>query len=247
MKKILILFLSVLFVFNYVAAQKTNDNGGNSGSNTNNDNNNNNNNSDNSCVSSILNTADVLIGQYQSSLLKSKKKNPSVTSFEIDALGGLASRSGVNFYNILPRLKGNYGAFSGDLRLNHMVYADDPTIKTTGIDGLVEFNIIVGSGFKMAIGQGIYYDFDTEAAFHESLLGVEFGMNERQIIVSPEGRLAYDWSNSLTVFYEVDLTGGYRFVKAGSMNLYVNAGAGYRNFSVSSYMLLYGGISIVIQ
>ncbi len=253
MKKITVTILSILFIFSMVSAQKTNDNnsqGGNNNNvkpNDNTNNNDNNNNSDNTCLSSVMDLGGVLAGAYHHKLLGSKKKNPSVTSFEMGLIGGLATASGSNFYNILPNIKGNYGAYSGEIRFNQMIYKDDTTIKTSGIDALAEFNIIAGQVFKFEIGQGLYYDFDLKKGYHESLLGMELGFMKRRILFAPDFRYVYDWTNSVRVFSEFGLTGSFKFLEAGPLNLYVCAGAAYRSFVVSDYTIYYGGLNIVLQ
>ncbi len=253
MKKIALTLLSIVFVLSSVLAQKTNDGGGNNPSNNNNNNDNNNNNSgDNTCMSSVLDLGAVLAGAYHKNLLSSKKKNPSVISLEVAAIGGLAANmNGLvssNYYNILPKVKVNYGAYSAEIRYNSMMWVDDPSISSKAIDGLVEFNIIPHKSFKLAIGQGVFYNFDSETAYHESLLSADIAVAGRSIIVSPEGRFIYDWANSETVYYEVSLTGGYRLVKAGPLNIMANAGVAYRNVTRTiDYGIVFGGLTFIIQ
>jgi len=252
MKKIVLTLLSIVFVLSSVIAQKTNDGGGNNPSNNNNNDGGNDNSGDNTCMSSVLDIGAVLAGAYHKNLLSSKKKNPSVVSLEVAAIGGLAANMdglvSSNYYNVLPKVKVNYGAYSAEIRYNSMMWVDDPSINSKAIDGLVEFNIIPHKSFKLAIGQGVFYDFDREAVYHESLLSSDIAVAGRSIIVSPEGRFVYDWANSETVYYEVSLTGGYRLLKTGPFNIMANAGIAYRNVANTiDYGIVFGGFTFIIQ
>lgn len=252
MKKLSLTLLSLIIVFSSVLAQKTNDGGGTTPGNNNNNDESKNNTNNNSCMSSVFEIGSVLAGSYHKKLLSSSKKNPSVTSFELAVLGGYATSvdnlSNVDYYNLIPRLKLNWGAFSGDVRYNSMMWVDDVKIGSEAFDGLVEFNFIPNSMFKLAIGQGIMYQLDTKKAYHESLLAADLAINKRQIIISPEGRFVYDWANSMPVYYELALTGGYRILKFNAFNIFANLGASYRNYNnISQYAIVFGGLNFVIQ
>ncbi len=234
MKKITIILFTILFVTGSIFAQKGNDRKGNKNSNNKGDkpkDNTNGGGSDNTCMNTALSITGSILGSYQKNLLSSTRKRPWISSVEIMAHGGMMG----SYLNALPRVRLNYGAISADIRYD---YLKETLAETNNIDALLDFNIIVGD-FKMTLGQGVMYNVDTKLSFHESFIGMDVGVMRRQIIVSPEFRFVYDWTNKAIISSEVTLKGGFRVLKLSRLDIYVNAAAGYRDF------LLFGGNVVV--
>ncbi len=244
MKKTVIFLFSVFFAFNCVFAQKTNDNGSTGGNNNqqnppkNNTDNNNNNNSGNSILGNLTKA---VFGLYQQSLISRRGGDSYVFGLNIDIDGGFLTSSGASFINAVPRLQYNYGALSADIRYDYL--KGDATMQN--LDALAKFNIIV-KNFKLAIGQGIMFDLTNSGAFHESFLGIDAGLNNKQIIISPEFRLAYDWNAQKPVNTEIGIKGAYRILKASSVSVYLNAGAGYRYMRENgTFGNVFGGLNFM--
>ncbi len=237
-KKTITILFALFFSMSAVFAQKTNDNGSTGGNNNNNNppHNDNNNTSD----GVLLQLTKVIFGVYQAALINKRGNDPSVFGLETGVTGGLLTSTSGSFMAVDPRLKINRGALSFDARYDYL--KGDYT--SQNIDALVEFNIIV-KGFKMAIGQGIMYNFENSAIYHESLLGIDLGLNNKQIIVSPEFRLAYDWSVHKPVNSELNLKGAYRVLNINKLSVYLNAGAGLRYMPDVSYGNIFGGLNLV--
>ena len=237
MKKISIILFSIVFLSGSILGQKTNDGGGKDD--------NNKPAGDNTCMNTIMEITGALFGSYQSNLISSSNKNPSVTSFEIMLHGGIAVGNNETNMAAFPRIRLNYGAISGDFRYTYM---EAGALNT--LDAILDFNIIAGKGFKMSIGQGIMYAInETEnKTYHESFIGMDLGLLDRMIIISPEYRLAYDYTISKPVNSELSLKGGYRLIDMSSFALYVNIAGGYQymNHGIIN-KLIYGGIDIFIQ
>ncbi|RLD48235.1 MAG: hypothetical protein DRI94_12835 [Bacteroidetes bacterium] len=241
MKKTVIILFASVFYLSSVFAQKTNDNGGTGDSKNNNkppQNNDNNNN--NTSDGLLLQLTKVIFGAYQTTLINKRGNDPSIFGIEAGVTGGFLTSASGSLIAVNPRIKLNRGALSFDARYDYL--KGDST--SQNIDALAEFNIII-KGFKMVIGQGIMYNLENSSMYHESLLGIDLGINNKQIIVSPEFRLAYDWSVHKPVNSEFNLKGGYRLLKLSKASLYLNVGAGLRYMPEVTYGNVFGGINMV--
>jgi len=245
MKKFTTILLSLFFIVGSISAQKTNDGGSTGGNNKGNkpkdttDGGGGSGGDDNACMNTALSITGVLFGAYQNNLLGSTNKRPWVSSFELMAHGGVFGSS----LNALPRVRLNYGALSGDVRYDYIKNTAD--VVTQNVDILAEFNIIAGD-FKLALGQGVMYNMDIKQSFHESFVGIDMGMMNRQIIISPEFRFVYDWNNKETVSSEFTLKGGFRILNLPKLAVYINAAGGYRYFETSN-IVLNGGLNFIFQ
>jgi len=240
MKKITIILFSFILIVGSVFAQKTNDGGSTGG---NNDGTTPKENTDDGGTktgdNTLLKITKVLFGAYQGNLLAKSNKNPWITSFELMAHGGILGSE----INAVPRARLNYGALSADARYDYI--SNDGGV-SQNVDALVEFNIIGGS-FKMALGQGIMYSLDFQKAYHESFIGVDFGIMKRQVIISPEFRYVYDWENKLAMNSEFTLKGGFRVLNLSKLAIYLNATTGLRKMPGSSRVILNGGLNFIFQ
>jgi hypothetical protein len=243
MKKTATLFVALFFVFANIFAQKTNDNGSTGGNakDNNKPQNNENTNGDTSSDGLLIQITKIVFGAYQNALISKKGNDKSVFGMEAGmAVGYLGGTSG-NFITLDPRIKYNKGALSFDVRYDYL--KGDYTSQNADI--LAEFNIIVGKVLKAAIGQGIMYNIDNNLIYHESLLGIDLGLNNKQIIISPEFRMAYDWSVHRSVNTEINLKGAYRILKLNAASLYLFAGGGYRGMSGFTYGNVFGGLNLL--
>ena len=243
MKKTFTILFLIIFSFSGIFAQKTNDNGSTGGNNTHNNppKNDNNNTDGNTQDGLLLQLTKAIFGIYQQSLISKRGNDPAVFGLEIGATGGILTGSN-SFIEADPRIRYNKGAISFDGRYDYL--KGDYT--SQNLDALIEFNIIAGKGFKMAIGQGIMYQIESSSMYHESYLGLDLGMNSKQIIISPEFRLGYDWAAYKPVNTEVGLKGAYRILNAGNLSVYLNAGAGYRYLGTNtSYANVFGGLNLL--
>ncbi len=249
MKKAIAILFSMLFIVSSISGQKGKDDGGSDEKTENNEPNNNpdENQGDNECMNTALDITALLFGAYQTKLINSSS-NPSATSFEIMLHGGVAYNGNEMFISAFPRVRLNYGALSGDFRYTYMDQGILEPLST--FDAILDFNIIVGKSFKMSIGQGIMYSIsETESnIYHESFLGMDIGIMDRMILISPEFRLAYDWNTKTTVNSELTLRGGYRVFNISSFSIYANIAGAYQYLGPNtSNTLIYGGFDIFIQ
>jgi hypothetical protein len=202
---------------------------------------------DNPCLNTIASITGILFGSYQSKLVSSVNSNPSVNSFEIMLHGGMASGGGDAFLTAIPRVRINSGALSGDIRYTYTAYEVDPG---SVLDVVADFNIVAGQAFKLSLGQGLMYNLklSENAIFHESFIGMDIGIMESKILISPEFRMAYDWSISRPVNTELTLRGGYRILQISSFSIYANVAGAYQYMNPGiNRTLIYGGLDFYIR
>jgi hypothetical protein len=247
MKRVFSIFIALFFCFTFSFAQKTIDDGGK----TNNNNNNNDGDvpeTDNPCLNTTAEIIGILFGSYQSKLVSSTYSNPSVNSFEIMLHGGVSSGNGSSNIIAMPRLRLNSGALSGDIRYT---YTDNGDYEPGSVlDVVADFNIVAGDAFKLSLGQGIMYDLKLtdNAMFHESFIGMDLGIMDSKLLISPEFRLAYDWNISKPVNSELTLRGGYRLIQISSFSIYANLAAAYQYLNPGiNKTLVYGGFDFYIR
>ncbi len=250
MKKLILLILSVFLMIGISLAQKTNDGSGSGSGGSKKDGGGGE--GDNSCNSSILDLATSFLGSYQTNLLGKSTKNPSITSFELFAHGGLSKElnDSVNYYIAIPRVRINYGALSGDIRFDYLKATNEIETETKNIDALAALNIIPSLSSKITIGMGIRYnlDLDTANIFQESLLGFEIGINNKQIKILSEIRYVYDWANKKEMMIEGSVNGAFRLLVVGNFLVYANAGIAYKKLNADiDYGLIYAGLNFIIQ
>ncbi len=244
MKKTLSILIAIMFVSVGLFAQKVNDNGSTGGNNDNTKPQNTDNNNTDGATSDglLLQFTKIVFGAYQQVLISKRGSDPTVFGLEAGIEGGFLSGSNNSYIAVDPRIRYNKGALSFDVRYDYL--SGDASFQN--LDALAEFNIIVGNGFKAAIGQGIMYDIDNNLTYHESYLGLDFGLKDKQILVSPEFRLVYDWSVKKPVNTEIRLKGSYRLLNLSAAVVYVNAGAGYRYIANDeTFGTVFGGLNLI--
>ncbi len=240
MKKFIVILFVILFAFFDAFSQKGNDHGGTGGNNNTKPKNTDNNNSGTS-DGLLLQITKIIFGAYQQVLISKKGSDPAVFGLEAGAEGGLLNGNYESLISVDPRIRYNKGALSFDVRYDYLT----GNSAKQNLDVLAEFNVIV-KDFKLAIGQGIMYDIDNENMYHESYLGIDLGFDSKQILISPEFRLAYDWSVHKPANTEISLKGGYRILNLPFAAVYLNVGAGYRYMGENmNYSMVFGGFNFM--
>ncbi len=128
----------------------------------------------------------------------------------------------------MPRLRGAYGLFGGDLRFTHL---DDGTDVYQTVDfQFLQINFLQTRYFDMRIGTGIKYEFISDRVFNEHLLGMDLHTPDFLYNGSVDVRAAFDYGNATRTRTEVNISGQYfpissKYYIAGPM-----AGIVYQNY-----------------
>ena len=198
--------------------------------------------------------ANVMI-QYNNSLLKNSE-DPTIISLELMPQFGYGVHFSDNqqdlykYYDILPRIRGNYGAFSSELRFDYLLEINDSVAfnNFSVLNWQFMFNIIPSEALRISLGQGVLYEFENRKSYHESFLGVDIGINEKQFLISPEARLAYDYEGQRIAYFETGLRWNFRILDIKHLYAYVTLGGAYRNYYQSHEVaFLYGGFNFNIH
>lgn len=254
MRKILITVLTIILTIGMAMAQKTNDGGGTGGGNNNDGGGGGGGGGNETCLSSVTGIAGALAGKYHKNLLGKSNKIDLATSLEIMPVVGYSLPlydGGLSYYNFLPRVRGNYGAFSADIMVDYWADTEDFSVNPYKAGhGLLMFNIIPSNMFRASIGQGVLYNMDSEdpKMYHESFLGIDGGIMNRSITASLEGRFAYDYETSTVMYLYIEGKGGYRLANAGPASIYVIGGLAYRDVAtVMQDIVPFIGLNVLIH
>ena len=251
MRKILLLTLSILLVTGMTFAQKGNDGGGSKKNNNNNDKKDNNG-GGGSCGN--LGSSTAMFGSYQKNMLAKSSSSPTIMSIEAMALGGygMISTSAGSFsvYNLMPRVKLNFGALSGDIRYNFLILTDasHANVGQTA-DALLEFNIAPVRGIKIFIGAGLMYNLSATEnnMYYEGLIGADIAVSGKKFFVTPEIRYIYDPYNKTTLNFEGGAKATYKLFNISNIQLYANAGFNYQKYTGGGMFSPYLGLSFYMN
>jgi hypothetical protein len=195
------------------------------------------------------------LAKYNNYLLENSK-DPEIISLEaLPQLGyGIHfsndQQNVYKYYDILPRLRGNLGAFSMEARLDYLFEANDSTYFNSFPvwNYWIGINIIPKDLFRLTIGQGIMYESNSQQAFHETYVGADIPIKNRLFVISPEVRFAYDYQNGIFPYIESGVRGSYRFLDVKRFSAYFTAGAAWRNYYQSHEVaLVYGGLTLCLH
>lgn len=176
----------------------------------------------------------ILVGAFKlhSYYLKQRKEIPEVVSFEMMPHLGYAEPQSSMF---LPRIRGNWGLFSTDLRLTNMIEygTSDGTDYYNTLDWqILELNLLITKPVIFRIGSGIMYEFFSQHrnTFLEHYAGVDVNWKDHQFIASGEGRIAPDYETNAVPRIEANFRVNYRIKQTPHMNAYAMAGFVYQNY-----------------
>ncbi len=132
-------------------------------------------------------------GMWQADKLAKREINPRIVSFEAFAQAAIQPS---NYYLVQPRLRGNWGLFSTDLRFNWLIEQDiNGNKELSTIDWqLVQFNIVTTKSVTGRIGFGsMYENFGDHNSFFEFSSGVSAYPEQWPIAFNIEYRVANDF------------------------------------------------------
>lgn len=182
------------------------------------------------CFSWVLENAILGIVKYQRYQLEKRSDIPEVVSLELMPHFGYAQPSSSMF---IPRIRGNWGLFSTDLRYSNMTEFS----KNDGINfyntldwQILDFNVVITKPVIFRFGAGIMYEYYVSNTYMEYFLGLDANWMEQQYLASGEFRIAKDYSNGGTPRLETNFRFNYRILKTEHLTGYAMLGGLYQNY-----------------
>ena len=183
-------------------------------------------------------------GQY--TMLEASANDPTIRSFDFDPQGAYNPR--YESYLILPRVRGTYGIFSTDFRLNYLLgngkYGTE-TFKTYHWQ-ILQLNLVSLPHVNFRIGSGVYWQRFLSAvpnegyitqSFNEHAAELSIKFDQQRFITTASGRIALDYETSNTVFSEFSLIQNIRFMQSPSMSGYFSFGINVEKYYETTKLL----------
>ncbi len=185
------------------------------------------------CANEVVATLLESLLMHHQTLMARRSEYPHYLSFEVMphvGYGKYFSDKNNNYINFLPRIRGNWGVFSTDFRMNYLATYDNykaDVFKTLEWDAFL-VNICADDVFKFTIGTGFLYEYYTKQYYNEHYLGIELGFDKRAFLTTVEGRFATNYETNM--FVEASVRENIRFIKFNRLQSYLNIGFVYQNY-----------------
>jgi len=158
------------------------------------------------------------IAEWQDYKIEKKKINPSVISFDVMLQGAIQPST---YYILQPRVRGNWGLFSTDFRMNYIIEESIDGTKELRTDDwqILQLNVVTTKNIIARIGGGVLHEnFSGGKTFSEWTAGVHLNSNSGKV----GGMVEYRWSDPRD---EWNAHFQYRVFQHGAANGYVTIGA----------------------
>jgi len=185
-----------------------------------------------------------LIGTAQEERLKKTEIVKRVVSLEMFFQGAFQPST---YYLFNPRIRGNWGLFSTDFRVNYLIEekTDSVTHDLTTLDWqILQLNLITAQNFTLRVGGGNLYErFGSKQSFFEWTAGMSFFSNSQTFVVNMEYREAKDFITGAVPRREINLSFEKQVFNAGGLRGYASIGGVYQRYYESvSVWGLQGGL-----
>ncbi len=170
------------------------------------------------------------VGALQRDKLSKKEMNPRIVSLELP-LQAAAQPS--NYYLFNPRIRGNWGLFSTDFRVNHLVEQDiDGTKDLTTFDWqVIQLNLVTAKNVIGRVGFGFMNEnFGSKQSFFESTFGLSLLSNDHKLGGSLEYRVAKDYETDATPRREISASFERQIFSTGAFHGFATLGGVYQRY-----------------
>ncbi len=170
------------------------------------------------------------IGAWQRDKLSKKEINPRIISLEL-ALQVAAQPS--NYYLFNPRIRGNWGLFSTDFRVNYLMEQDidGPKDLTTFDWQVIQLNLVTAKNVIGRVGFGFMNEnFGSKQSFFESTFGLSILSNDHKLGGSLEYRVAKDYETDATPRREISASFERQIFSTGAFHGFATLGGVYQRY-----------------
>ena len=173
----------------------------------------------------------VQVGQCQGAKLQSdRSRYPSMVSLDLMLQGAVKPSS---YYMLWPRIRGNWGLFSTDFRMNYLIEDDVDGYKhiRTNDWQIVQLNLITSKYIMFRFGTGLMTEaFESRRRFNETSFMFDVHAPDQTKVIAFEYRFAKDWNTGVNPRREFSVQYQHQFMSAGALHSYISAGVTYQKY-----------------
>ena len=171
-----------------------------------------------------------LLPEWQQYKLTKRPINPYLISLDIIAPVAIQPSQ---YYLFNPRIRGNWGLFSTDFRINYLI--QETTSGTSDLSSLdwqiLQLNILTTRNVIGRVGGGFMQEnFGGRKSFFESSFGLFVQSNSKKIGASIEYRVAQDYDTGVNPRREFSAQFEKRLSSRGYWNSYLTVGGVYQRY-----------------
>lgn len=171
-----------------------------------------------------------IVELQSSKLRKDYTRYPSMISLDIMLQGAIKPSS---YYLLWPRIRGNWGLFSTDFRMNYLIEEglDGYTHIRTNDWQVIQLNLITSKFFTLRVGTGFMQEaFASERTFSESAFVFMVHAPDQSKVVGFEYRFSKDWDTGANPRREFSVQYQHQLLNAGILHGYATVGGVYQRY-----------------
>lgn len=170
------------------------------------------------------------LGSLHTSKLQKRRDYPSVTSFDVCLQGAIKPAS---YYILQPRIRGNWGLFSTDFRMNYLIEDDVDGLRhiRTNDWQVLQLNLITNRFFTFRVGTGFMQEaFNEYTYFSESSFMLNIHAPDQSKVLGFEYRFAKDWDTGANPRREFSIQYQHQIFQASALHGYITLGGLYQRY-----------------
>jgi hypothetical protein len=171
------------------------------------------------------------IVEVQSHKLSDRQRYPAITSLDVMFQGAVKPSS---YYLFWPRIRGNWGLFSTDFRMNYLieegVEGDFKHIRTNDWQ-VIQLNLITSRFFTFRLGTGFMQEtFGGEGMYSESALMMLVHAHDQTKVLGFEYRFSKDFETGANPRREFSVQYQHQLFERGILHGYATVGGVYQKY-----------------
>ena len=158
------------------------------------------------------------------------RKNPAVISVDVGLQGAVKP---AGYYIFQPRIRGNWGLFSTDFRLNYLIEDDIDGLKhiRTNDWQVLQLNLITNRFFTFRVGTGFMQEaFEDYQYFSESAFIFNVHAPDQRKLIGLEYRFSKDWNTGANPRREFSIQYQHQIFQASILHGYIAFGGLYQRY-----------------
>ncbi len=159
-----------------------------------------------------------------------RSRYPSIISVDVALQGAIKPSS---YYIFQPRIRGNFGLFSTDFRLNYLIEEDVEGLKhiRTNDWQVLQLNLITNRFITFRIGTGFMQEaFESNRYFSESSAMLNLHAPDQSKVLGFEFRFAKDWDTGINPRRELSVQYQHQIFQASVLHGYISLGGIYQRY-----------------